>query len=242
MRSHHFHRTLAAATAAMVTGCASTLSVPPQRTPTYRYTAPKSEAGKGISVAILRPTLAKRLQGTPADTKEYGALRDALARSLLEYMTAQGMTVSGPYAAVDDMTFPEKKQADLLLSAEFDTDATVPTGSSAPGSFFSPDPTVSSSGNCRLAGRVSFVVWEPLSMQRMWSKTLDVTPLTTPCSFSFTGTNAGEAWRVAVLSAAAGLSERMFAETMNAAARYFDPGEVALIKAQSAELREKKVY
>ena len=241
MRSRRFRAALALATLSAAS-CASTLTVPPQRTPSYRYAAPKSEAGKGISVAILRPTLAKRLLGTPADTREYAALRDALARSLLEYMTAQGMTVSGPFSAVEDMTFPEKKQADLLLSAEFDTDTTVPTGTSAAGSFFSPDPTVSSNGSCQITGRVSFVVWEPLSMQRMWSKTLDITPVTAACSFSFSGTNAGEAWRVAIMNAAAGLSEQMFNQTMAAAARYFDPGEVALIKAQSAELREKKVY
>lgn len=102
--------------------------------PSYSFTPPTSLMGQGISVAIVNPQATEAVKGavamsyaklglavpmTGGEDPAYRAVRDAVGRSLLQYFTSSGFTVSGPFPSVDMMTFPEKKQADLLLTVDF---------------------------------------------------------------------------------------------------------------------------
>lgn len=221
--------------------------------PSYAYEAPTSEAGRGISIALVRPSLSNEATASiamqyakmrvlpPADGGEAAplrALRAATGRAMFDYFMASGFTTSGPFQDVNVMTFPEKKQADLLLTVEFGilTDQPRPD-------IFQTSPgrveRVDSEGDCSVRGAISFVMWEPLSMQRMWSKTTEVPPSTFSCTFS---ADSAEAYDLMIFNAFNRTYESAFANTMRAVERYFSPEEVALVKAQAQELRERKVY
>lgn len=52
----------------------------------------------------------------------------------------------------------------------------------------------------------------------------------------------GATWMTLMYNVSSPMYEQAFANTMTTAERDFNPEEVALVKKQSAELREKKVY
>lgn len=86
---------------------------------------------------------------------------------------AKGMTAIGPYAALDDVTYPDKKGADLTL---------------APRLFLTSDTKMSESYHrayngvghleksftMKLGGWVAYEMREPLSGQKMWVKKLEL--------------------------------------------------------------------
>lgn len=221
--------------AVLVWGCATRPPPPPAYTPTYAYAPKKQGSGAGVSIAIVKPKYSDRLarviaeQGEAASTT---AMREALARSLLQYFTSNGFTVSGPFAKVEDMSFPEKKQADLLLVAEIDLIPTFPNR--AAGATTS---SMTFAGSCTVGGAISFVLWEPLSMQRMWSKSVDVAK-SRDCSTTGSMAYVGQD----LVNGLARLQESAFPEIMRTAEKYFHPDEVQVVKKQSLELREKKVF
>jgi len=240
-----------------ILACAKPTAPETPDVPSFSYEPTQSDAGKGISLALLKPQLPdsyaeaarNSYQGyefltgnkirvwasEPAITR---ATREAVGRSLVEYFTASGFTVSGPFESAEEMTFPEKKQADLLLSVEFGIAFQVPplvwTGDSPTG------PMPYSEGPCMVVGSISFVLWEPLSMQRMWAKSVEVKEAqTADCTVKV---KSAEQWKTLMENRVAPLHEEAFEHVMNAAERYFNPEEVALVKKQAEEVREKKVY
>jgi len=96
-----------------------------------------------------------------------------------------------------------------------------------------------SSGPCTVSGDVSFALLEPLSLQKMWTKRTEIEPGELDCTASNVAPNV---WVTAIRNQLSKLHEAAFKNTMKSAERYFSPEEVALIKTQSLELRDKKVY
>jgi hypothetical protein len=245
---------VAAFAAVVLAGCVP--MTPPQSpyTPTYAYTAPSSTGGQGISLALVNPKLssaatvtvtneyAQMGQTPPADLitadHAYSAFVGAINRGLNEYFTASGFTVSGPFKTIDEMTFPEKKQADLLLSIELSAIMNQPpvyqTPSQYSGTLFQ------SAGDCVFSGTIDLVLTEPLSMQRMWAKSIEVPARQGPCAFNVRG--SADQFNTLMGNAQAKLYEQAFPDIMKTAERYFTPEEVALVKQQAQELRDKKVY
>lgn len=238
--------------------------------PQAHYSPPASTAGQGVSIAIVNPQLGDEERGrlTTAYTKlgqappadmlaadpAYHAFSDAIGRGLLQYFTGSGFTVSGPFKTVDDMTFPEKKQADLVLTISLNTRvnhpqpvigqnagqvmATAAAEQAGSGGALT-GVTYTLTGPCDFSGTIDVVMWEPLSMQRMWAKSIDVPTVQADCTMKST---SGSIINTLVNNSAAHLYEQSFPAVMTAAQRYFDPSEVALVKQQSQELRTKKVY
>jgi len=89
--------------------CASAPDPPAAYNPNYSYKAPTSEAGKGISIAIIRP-ISGLVGEQYKDEPVVENTQRAIEKSMLDYLTASGFTVSGPYRSIDDMTFPEKNK------------------------------------------------------------------------------------------------------------------------------------
>lgn len=223
------------ALAALWVGCAPKVVLPPPYSPSFAYEPPTGTAGQGVSIALINPRNTERvvhLIGGKPEAPMYTATRDAVGRSLLQYLTANGITVSGPYKSVDEMTYPEKKQADLVISVEYDIWPQWQTaGINKYGRAIINEP-------CSMTGGITFVMWEPLSMQRMWSKSAEVN-VSGDCNMDpVTPEESNRLFE----NAMAKLYESAFRISMESAARYFNPEEVALVKTQAQELREKKVY
>ena len=236
--------------------CAHQVNIPESYTPTYTFNPPTSAAGQGISIAIIAPKLGQSATSNmlaqyrklgvapPPDFAShpdaaYQAFMDAVDRSLLQYLTASSISVSGPFRSVDEMTFPEKKQADLVLTIDLNVTTDQPGIAVDYSSWDGRVNEVESRGPCSVGGTVDFVIWEPLSLQRMWAKSAEVPRVEADCTLK-----AGSmgAYNVLLGNAFATLYEPAFKTTLTAAMRYFSPEEIALVKRQAQELRDRKVY
>jgi hypothetical protein len=220
-------------------GCMSKpVPVPSPVTPQFSYQPSNSEAGTGTSIALIEPELsnARKGQWEPAAGT---AMRAAIGRSLVSYFTANAFTISGPFESVEIMTFPEKKQANLLLTIEHDLAPTFPQAQSQHSAWDGAVKKVYSEGVCTLSGTISFVMWEPLSMQRMWAKQVEIPATRVDCTAE--GPTQAH-WGRAIENKLASLYSKAFSATMSTAEKYFHPEEVALVKSQAEELRERKVY
>lgn len=218
--------------------CVPHLPPPELYTPTFSYTPTPDKLGEGISIGLVKPSYPDEKPG------EGAAPRAEVERSMLAYFTAHGFSISGPYDSIDAMTFPEKKQADLILTTDMNFKYTFPqmvkeqhVDIIATGAVWY---TYEASGNCGVSGVVTFTLWEPLSKQRMWTKDVQVPSDVVDCSVekSKDVNYATGIWTNACLQ----LAEKIFTETMRQTERYFVPEEVQLLKKQAQELRENKVY
>lgn len=99
---------------------------------------------------------------------------DALQADLDKTLIAKGFTVSGPYASLDDMAYPEKKTASLALSPqvtfvfaesyEENSAEKLPFGGHQ----------IKQCGTLAASAVVKFAIVEPLSAQKIWLKTVEI--------------------------------------------------------------------
>lgn len=216
--------------------------------PTYTYEPTVRTGGNGVSIALIEPTWPDLTPGQKLTDQDADYAR-AILSSTTRMLTGAGISVSGPFKAVDDMTFPEKQQADLVLTIGIHTAFTAPAmqksfttnwlsamvvGSGAVTTWYS------ANGNCSTATTVDLVFWESLSRQRMWAKTVTADGEAMPCSLE--KNNNGAAYAIFATNEYRLAMHEGFPDVMAGIERYLDPTEVALVKSQSLELRDKKVY
>ena len=221
-------------------GCAATkVELPPLHNPSYLYEPTNGQGGEAVSIALLVPNFEDVETVSELDQ----AFQGALQRALLAYFTAHGFAVSGPFDSMDAMTFPEKKQADLVLQIVLAYDGNFPQiqrESFTEPMFGTTSYTYWANGTASLSGAISFTLWEPLSQQRMWTKEVPVPVGGVDCTVE--KTKNADLVNVTWHNAGAKLLEALFIETMRQSERYFHPDEVRLVKEQSLEIRENKVY
>lgn len=222
-------------------GCATTRAVelPAPYYPSYDYEPDDVGDGRGISIAVLEPDFEDE-EGVGDPDRQFQA---NLKRALMAYFTENGFAVSGPFSSMDIMTFPEKEQADLVLQTTMVYGgAFAKLQREAHRSAW--DGAVSYSywvqGDCTLSGGIQFTLWEPLSEQRMWTKKVKVPGKTLDCSVE--ETKSLEYVQRVYANVGNRLLSNFFAKTMHYVQKYFHPDEVRLVREQSLELRERKVY
>lgn len=193
----------------------------------------------GISMAGLIPPgipMPQGLGGTDTSDLE-SAFARALAADVQKLLVNRGFSISGPFADLNDMTFPQKKQADVALVPSIAIQVSAPKldqtwkDGRAQGYM--------ASGDCTVAGQIEFRLIEPLSGQVVWLKRVDVPPMRQPCSAE---DQRPEPVTTVARNGVARLLESTYPVVMQKVAIYFVREEIEMVKKQSAELREKKVY
>lgn len=184
----------------------------------------------------------------------------SMAGDFAEILTARGYGIRGPFRSYDELTFPDKEGSNLLLSATVDfTSDTSRLGLPAVGSVLSvldavigtarpSDARYRIQGTVRVEARVTLVVAESLTEEKMWTKSVDIEPIdvTLNGTYIFTGeppslaevlehenqfyTDLGKAL------------EGQYVEIMERTHAYLDPREMALVDRQADSLRERKRY
>jgi hypothetical protein len=170
------------ATLGFILACAT--APPPKSMPTSRWAGgynfsfqpprTSSPVSAKVNVVVVQPD---RERESVFMERLYTRVGRGFSRSmgvdLDKVLTAKGMTTVGPYATLDDVTFPDKKSADLTLAPRVFVNAeTRFTGSyntTYNGVGYIEKPFV-----MRIAGWVSYEMREPLSAQKMWVKRLDL--------------------------------------------------------------------
>jgi len=224
-------------------GCASSAKVAPIHTPQFVFPISKQEqvTPSEISIALVNPVIAT----TDFDDNWAQMFRSSLAKDLEQLIIAKGFKIVGPFASVDEMTYPQKKQSDLGLFAVIGLSIAKPQaevkekinwGGALVGGSSTKYETVWT-GPCTAQGFVNFELWELLSQQKMWTKKVEIAPIQRDC------TAKGSASFLAVFNNVySQLLEEVYKAALIKANAYFEREEVELVVKQSQEIREKKVY
>lgn len=245
-----------------------TACVPPQPTPPPEVYLPRfdwdppSKAQPGssrVTFAIVSPQFSAHaasawagLDGTPPVLRD---LQQALGAHFAELLTSKGFTTRGPFGTYMDMTFPDKKGSDLVLHSDIDITIADAGRSASPHLTLVGPTRFSFRGTAELSGRVVLVLSETLSNERMWVKAVEL-----PAKrVAWVGTDLfavqqnGDGTVVAppfgkhfsdpgFTSTVGRELEAYYRATMDAAWRYLNPEEMSLVKKESQEIRQRKVY
>lgn len=257
-----------------VIGCASApklQTIPkynPEFVPEFDFSSEQAES-TNITIALLGPQQQAMMSGQAANIPGYKIKQEAgmmylqpttlnqyvphftssLNKDIEGLLLARGFKISGPFADYQEMTFPQKKQSDLLLNITLGWSFAYPDSKevdkgTAGDAFMASLVGGSGSkmvnvwqGPCSLTGMIVYEMWEPLSHQKLWFKKISIPPHQEDCSCE------GMKNFVTVYdNAVAKLLEKTYKIALQKASDYFNREEIELIKKQSLELREKKMY
>lgn len=194
-----------------------------------------------LTVAVANPSFASQV--TDELRVPLSMYAKFLGSSLDEIITAKGMTAKGPYVTIDEMTYPDKKASDLLLTAQVfvlprDT-KTLETGKYM----------VDFPGGARLVGIrdvemtvelwVSYELREPLSGEKLWVKKLDLGALTQSYQV---GWQPAEVVFTTRSTAIGSLLGQTSAKVLQNAWEHLNTEEMTALKAKGQEIRDLKRF
>ncbi len=227
----------------LLLGCATTKPVQQVYQPKFQYTPPAAAAtgSAGVAFAIINARFSKDEEWTKQPP--FVTFSRNLSADFQELLNARGYTVRGPFGSADEMTFPDKKGSDLALQPTLELSvATVSKGVEEKVSLLGSN-TFVAHFDVTVDGRVTLAVTEPLSGERMWFKSVAV-PATTVHYDAPLASKTAQGVNID-LSQSPELGRALdlaYANIMDAAWKYLDPGEMAVVKKQGDEIRQKKVY
>ena len=251
-------------------GCAAGTSKIPRETIVFQYT-PESEAASGsanVTFAVVGTQLAKSVQPgqeqlpSQVPVPLFVDFATTMTKDFMEVLGAKGFGVRGPFKTYNDMVFPDKEGSDLILTAEvlFEPDTS--------GTYF--QRTIIQEiqlirGVVIVNCNINLVVSESLTNEKMWSKTIDIKPLTIQVKShkSYLLANLPEIYmkKGKVFQSTRGVPievllelenkfhndlghalEAQYKEILGKIYTYLDPREMTIVKNQSLEIRKRKVF
>ena len=166
-----------------------------------------------------------------------------------EIITARGYTLRGPFRTFDEMTFIDKDNSNLILTAkvDFNTDLSG-TRVAWHSAWLSKNESYKVSGEVRVSCRVSLIISESLTNERLWTKSVNIRPITVRLT-PMAGYESNYIPIVEVLKKDTQFYTELgrqldsqYNEIMNRTYGYLDPREMMLINKQAADLRKKKTF
>jgi hypothetical protein len=234
----------------VILGSAPRPPQPPEPMPIFDYTPPTNavpNSGK-VTFAIVNAHYSHEEPWTTV--WPFDVFSSNLGMDFQEILAAKGFTVRGPFDSYDEMTYPDKKNSDLVLQPDIDVrvNMTNPRLTSVLllGNRLQADIVVS--------GRVTLSLRESLTGERMWYKSIEL-PASAPitCDTERIYPSGEQVPRSEaepqVLLGDRGFAkplgpimERYYKTVMEATWKYLDPEEMAMVKKQAGPLRENKRY
>jgi hypothetical protein len=233
--------------ALLAAGCGPTIAAQARRPAVYTYKeaeGPKIDVTIGIVGATLSTPMQVRLaggaanSGFTADSPCFAGFKAGLTRTLYELMIEKGMNTRGPFPDLFTMTFPDKKGSDLVIQPELDFVVESSQLSSESQMF-----SVKYRYHLAIGGSLALNAFEPLSKEKMWFKGIDLPPVSRDIDVEVAGGEAGLRDINTVLqNACDDVLLAFYGSAMPQISRYFSADEMASLKRQSQELRQKKAY
>ncbi|MDD9818922.1 MAG: hypothetical protein OXU61_12430 [Gammaproteobacteria bacterium] len=236
--------------AVCVSGCGGLMAgmtAPPQETRQafhFDYT-PSQQAALG-SAGVTFAVVGSNFSGSK--TKLFKGFTSSMDKDFYEVLAARGFTVRGPYQTYDELTFPDKKGSDLLLTAN--TQCSEDTSNLGLRQSFLDKATGTVTfrveGAIEYGCSVSLVVAESLTNERMWTKSVNTQPISIAVS--------SRGWQQvptldqlmsrdnAFYNKVGNALRSWYPTIMDLSYTYLDPQEMAIVKQLAQEIRAKKVY
>ena len=164
-------------------GCGVTPSIPlvERKTLIFEYapieTAVPGSADVTFAVVDTQVNIGSFTGGT--GNSLFNDFASSMTKDFIEILTARGFGVRGPFDTYDEMIFPDKKDSDLILTAKFEINADVsrvPLMIHSNGAYFYLNPFAETVVSVK--GRIDLVLSESLTNEKMWTKSVPITPFT----------------------------------------------------------------
>jgi len=246
--------------AVCVSGCGGLMAgmtAPPQEARQafqFNYT-PSQQAALGSAGVTFAVVGSKFSGGTSANL--FKKFTDSMDKDFYEMLAARGFTVRGPYRSYDEITFPDKKGSDLVLTAniecsEDNSNLFLSQGFFDKASKAQNAPLFRVQGTMEYGCSVSLIVAESLTNERMWAKSLNTEPISIPVD--------SRGWQQkpslhellsrdnvlyndnAFYNKVGNALVRWYPTIMELSYTYLDPREMTIVKQLGQEIRAKKVY
>lgn len=218
--------------------------VPPFQA-SFSYSAPKQAAKLDVTVAVVAPQFTGDGTSWWAGAKGFDTskrLVSSLKSSFAELMNAKGFNTTGPFDALDTLTFPEKKGSELALFPSLDFSITLEVLQRDATPVGGGQVSMRCSVNVKASGNISLIVLEPMTGEKLWTKRIEVTvppeqAIAAGNACMGSATDEGQlpdAWKKAHVA--------VYTQTMQALDKYVNGEEFQGLKKSAEELRAKKVY
>lgn len=219
-------------------------------TPSYSWdppeTANQSDTNK-ITFSVIGANYATNANWV--NISLFQRLVESISKNFEELMIAKGFNIKGPFRSYNEMTFPDKKGSDLGIMPDIELNMdlsrfTVRT-KEPPLYSLSKKPLYYHKGTITLSGRVSIVVIEPITGEKMWTKVIDLQPMNVECSSTDatleypSGINFND---ININNPLARAVEKYYNNILNTAWKYINNEEMQIARKQSLEVRSRKVY
>ncbi len=221
-----------------LTGCAVHVEPELPRTIiTFDYSPPETTPGSAnLTFAVVGAEIVGGKRGTPIPL--FKTFASNMTKDFGEILTARGFSVKGPFQDYDIMTYTDKEGTDLILTAEVE---------------FSSDTTqIRPSSIGRLHGliivscHVNLVAYESLTRNRLWTKSIAITPITVELISRNVYPNGAS---LATLLAnenkfhndVGRALEGQYTEVLNRIYGYIEPESMAIVGEAAKKLRKQKI-
>jgi hypothetical protein len=151
-------------------------AAPAKQTYTFDYTTKTTVplGSAGFVVGLIKPMYPVTFQASSSEL--FQSLRRGIGSDIEEVIIAKGFSLKGPYDALDEMIFEDKKRTDMLIQIEIAPSFTAVQGEWK--SHYNPllggNYTYSYTGKASLVGRITLNGIEPLTNEKLWVKSVSI--------------------------------------------------------------------
>ena len=250
--------------------CTSPEEAAPLPTSTWggRYAYSYSPPAKGnmppgsvpVTVAVVNPSYRETDSALLSDiyTKVARGFTSSMGTDLDKILIAKGMTTTGPFPSLDEITYSDKKNSELTLAPKIFISTEVKNGEMHP-TRRREGLTMEREFTMSISGWVTFIMQEPLSGEKMWIKKLELEPVQVSGVEIFEAVprygNDGCGGHPIIgydatqkhlfygqTEAMAGALKQLYPVIMSEFQRYLDSDEMVQLKEKGKEIRTRKVY
>lgn len=160
-----------------ITACfAPQQATPTKQTYTFDYsnTATARLGSAGFVVGLVKPVYPATFLAS--GTELFQNFRKGVGADIEEVLIGQGYSLKGPYDALDEMIFEDKKRVDMLITIEIAPSFTAVQGGwkSHFNPLFGGSYTYSYAGKASLVGKITLTGVEPLTNEKIWVKSVSI--------------------------------------------------------------------
>jgi hypothetical protein len=230
----------------------------------YSYSPPQQgnmpPGSVPVTVAVVNPSYRETDSALMNElySKVARGFTTSMGTDLDKILIAKGMTTTGPYPSLDEITYSDKKNAELTLAPKIFISTEVKYGDMKP-TRRREGLTMEREFTMSISGWVSFIMQEPLSGEKMWIKKLELEPVQVSGLEIFEAIprygNDGCGGRPIVgydpstknlyqgqVEAMAGALKQLYPVIMSKFQLFLDSDEMVQLKEKGKEIRTRKVY
>ena len=213
-----------------------------------------------VTIAVVNPSYKEEdsALSTPLFSKVGKGLSNSMGTDLDKILIAKGVTTTGPFPSLSEITYSEKKDAALTLAPKVFITTQIKKISGLRQIYNSSPPRTEQDFEMSITGWMVFIMQEPLSGEKMWIKKLELEPVimqgvvaneSVPnyandgCGGNMVvGYSVGNILYDGRADAMASAMKQMYPVVLGQFQKYIDTDEMVQLKEKGKEIRALKVY